>query len=247
MDSVLELTSEALGGAGVVFTFNPARPDVRAERVLRIQGYKDLGRVRPAITQAAVEMAKVAERLAAPGAAWCCVPIRSLRTGVMGLEGGTQLRCEAFDELLAGCTAIAPFVLSVGRPIGEHVIELADRGDLLEAVLLETAGWLAIEDATRQFRSHLREAAAARGQRITTRLGPGYTYRYGKAEVMWALEEQAALFSLFGGAELPVTLHASCAMNPKLSRSGMHGLAPASIPEHPATHSGAPATQEQKS
>jgi hypothetical protein len=28
------------------------------------------------------------------------------------------------------------------------VIEMTDQGDLLDALLLETAGWLAIEDAT---------------------------------------------------------------------------------------------------
>jgi hypothetical protein len=189
-------------------------------------------------------MAMVAEKLAAPEVAWRVVPIRSLGRGVLGLEGGTALRCPAFDELLAGCTQIAPFVLSVGSPIGEQVIELAERGDLLEAVLLETAGWLAIEDATRQFRTHLRETALAGGRRITARLGPGYTYRHGEAEVMWSLEEQVPLFALLDSAELPVTLHPSCAMNPKLSRSGFHGLAPISTPTT-ATRPGAHEEQQQ--
>jgi hypothetical protein len=245
MDGVLALTDKGMRAAGEVATFFPARPDVRAERILRIQGYKDLGRVRPAITRAAGDMACAAQKLAAPRVAWCEVSIRSLEAGVLALEGGTTLCCDAFDELLAGCTKVAPFVLSVGSPIGERVIELADRGDLLEAVLLETAGWLAIEDATRQFRSYLREAAHAGGRRITTRLGPGYTYRHGDAEVMWPLEQQIPLFALFGDAELPVTLHPSCAMNPKLSRSGFHGLAPRSTPTT-VTRPGAPAHEEQQ-
>jgi hypothetical protein len=245
MDGLMAGAGEALRVAIGVESFVPAPPEVRAERILRIQGYKDLGRVRPAITQAAGEMAALASRLAAPRASWRFVPIRSLAVGRLELDGGVTLRCAAFDDLLAGCTAIAPFVLSVGRPIGEQVIELAERGDLLEAVLLETAGWLAIEDATRQFRTHLRAAAAARGLRITSRLGPGYTYRAGEADVMWALEEQAPLFSLLGGTGLPATLHASCAMDPKLSRSGFHGLAPLPTAT-PAPRPGAAAHQEQK-
>jgi hypothetical protein len=230
MDGVLPLTTPAMRPAGGVAYFCPSPPDVRAERILRIQGYKDLARVRPAIVRAAGEMALVAERLSEPRVAWLRVPVQALESGVLSLEGGSRFRCEAFGDLLSGCTEIAPFVLSVGRPIGERVIDLVERGDLMEAVLLETAGWLAIEDATRQFRTHLRELAGRGGLRITTRLGPGYTYRVGEREVMWPLEDQVSLFSLFGDAELPATVHPSCAMNPKLSRSGIHGLAPLSSP-----------------
>jgi len=245
MDGVLPLTEPAMRQAGKVATFLPASPEIRAERILRIQGYKDLIRVRPAIARAASEMAIVAERLAEPRVAWRRVPILSLENGVLSLEGGARFQCVAFDALLFGCTEIAPFVLSVGRRIGEHVIELVDRGDLLEAVLLETAGWLAIEDATRQFRTHLRDLSGRGGHRITTRLGPGYTYRHEGREVMWPLEDQLALFSLFGDAELPASVHPSCAMEPKLSRSGFHGLAPHSSPI-PITRPGAPVHEEQQ-
>jgi hypothetical protein len=44
--------------------------------------------------------------------------------------------------------------------------------------------------------------------------------------VTWPLEEQPALFGLFGNAELPVSLMSSCAMSPKLSRSGLYGIRP---------------------
>jgi len=213
--------------------FDPAPPSVRYERILRIQGYTDLSRVRPAITHAANEMAALASSKSRPRVAYCHVPIRSLDSEGLDVEGG-RFESKAFASRLAGCLEVAPVVLSVGDGIGKEVAALADAGDLLEAVLLETAGWLCIEDATRQFTIHLKEAAAARGCRITSRMGPGYSYRLEAEEVTWPLEAQPVLFGLFGGAKLPVALMSSCAMQPKLSRSGLYGIAPLSLASTPS-------------
>lgn len=213
-------------GEGVA-TFLPRPPSVSAERILRIQGYADLTRVRPVIRQAADAMAASAERLSRPVVAWRRVPVRSLDAqGELALEGGVALHCPAFARLLAGCDAVAPFVLTVGRELCQEVVDLVEKGDLLEGLLLEAAGWLAIEDATRQFKSHLRDACVAAGRRMTSRLGPGYSYKVDGRMCGWGLEEQPALFALLEGGELPVTLLASCAMHPKMSRSGMYGIAP---------------------
>jgi hypothetical protein len=205
--------------------FEPAAPVVRYERILRIQGYTDLDRVRPAITRAARDMATLASSLSRPRAAYRYVPIHSLEGDVLAVEGG-RFHSKAFASRLAGCFEAVPVVLSVGDAIGGQISSLADAGDLLEAVLLETAGWLCIEDATRQFTAQLRDEATARHCRITSRMGPGYSYRLGDEEVTWPLEAQPALFGLFEGAELPVSLMSSCAMQPKLSRSGLYGIAP---------------------
>ena len=220
---------EARAGVSCV-RFAPLPPSVHPERILRIQGYSDLGRVRPVIRRAAGAMAAAAESLSTPGVVFRNVPIRDIDdAGVLWLEGGGRLTCPAFPRHLEGCTEVAPFVLTLGPALPARVIELIDAGDLLEGLLLETAGWLAIEDATRQFKSHLREAMAARGHRITSRMGPGYTYKVGGRQSMWALEEQPALFALLPG-ELPVALAGSCAMHPKMSRSGLYGVAPLQIP-----------------
>jgi hypothetical protein len=212
-----------------VHYFDPAPPVVRYERILRIQGYSDLERVRPAITSAAREMADLASALSRPRAAYTFVPIRRLDADGVELEGAVRLVSRAFAPRLADCFEVTPVVLSVGETLGSQVVDLTNKGDLLEAVLLETAGWLCIEDATRQLTSLLREQALARQCRITSRMGPGYSYRLeDDEEVTWPLETQPALFSLFGAAQLPVSLMSSCAMQPKLSRSGLYGIAPLS-------------------
>lgn len=204
----------------------PLPPVVRFERILRIQGYSDMSRVRPAIVAAAEAAAHAAPRLVTPRVAYRCVPVERLDGDALDLAGGVRLECAAFGKVLAGCTDVVAFALSLGPRLDARVIDLAETGDLLDALLLETAAWLCIEDATRQFRSRLRDDAAQRDQRITSRMGPGYSYRLGDSTCVWRLEDQVNLFALFGQAELPVLLMHSCAMQPKMSRSGIVGIAP---------------------
>lgn len=209
-----------------VLRFRPAAPVVRFERILRIQGYSDFARVRPAILAAAQAMALSAQALCRPGVAYRFLRVESLDEESVLVATGARLHSRAFRPRLSGCGEIVPFVLSCGDEIGARVIDLCDQGDLLEAVLLEAAGWLCIEDATNKFKEMLRQACFERGRRITSRMGPGYSYGKGDKQLDWPLENHAELFGLFGHAPLPATMMASCAMNPKLSRSGLYGIAP---------------------
>jgi hypothetical protein len=212
----------------------PSVGAIRAERILRIQGYTDPGRVRPAIARAAQAMAELACAKSEPVVAYRDVPIVALEQGALELEGGVRMHCLAFERQLQGCSAVCVFVLTLGPAISDEVVRLTDAGDLLEAVLLETAGWLAIEEATRHFKSRVREQALVRGERITSRMGPGYSYKIGSRISAWRLEEQSELFRALGDGALPVRLLSSGAMTPKMSRSGLYGLAPLAIPSRVA-------------
>ena len=224
--------------------FHPRAAVVSGDRILRIQGYSDLTRVRAAIRRAADAMAAIAGPLSAPCVAFRHVRIEANRPQALVVAGGLELHCRIFPRMLAGCTEIVPFALTVGEPLGQRIVELAEAGDLLEAVLLESAGWLCIEDATRQFKIGLREATLRRNRRITSRLGPGYSYKIDGETCDWPLEEQRALFALLGGARLPVSLMSSCAMQPKLSRSGMYGIAP--LADGPADAAGFPIPTQER-
>jgi len=202
--------------------------EVGFERILRIQGYADLTKVRPAIRQAAKAMAELAPRLNQPRVAFERVRITASEADRLTLCGDLTFRCNAFATILRGCTEACAFVLGLGPALDQRVIELSEAGDLLEALLLETAGWLCIEDATRQFKAHLKDEVGAQNMRITSRMGPGYSYRVGGEPCDWSLEEQSLLFSIFAGASLPVTLSSSNAMHPKMSRSGLFGIGPVS-------------------
>ncbi len=233
------LTRAAEFGRAGRFTlarFQPSSPSASSERILRIQGYSDLTRVRPAIRRAAEEVAELAMQLSEPSVAYRHVRIRAMFGETVVLDRGQRLNCAVFPRVLRECEEVVPFVLTVGAPISRRVIELADAGDLLEAVLLETAGWLCIEDATRQFKGYLRGACLEIGSRITSRLGPGYSYKVDGEMCMWGLEEQVRIFRLLGKPDqLPVSLLSSCAMLPKLSRSGMYGVGPSDATGYDST------------
>lgn len=213
--------------AGPFGTFRPSPPTVPVERILRIQGYGDLQRVRPAIRKAAELVGRRAEELAVPQVGYRRVAVRSCRDAALELEGGTVFHCCVFTCFLDGCTHVVPFVLTAGPRLDAEVMALAESGEgLLEALLLETAGWLCIEDATRQFKRYLRDEAARCGYRLSIRMGPGYSYRHRGVDCEWPLQEQKQLFGLFEGVALPVQLLASGAMLPKMSRSGLFGMGP---------------------
>lgn len=239
----MKACAAALQAPAAVERYAPGAPSIAFERILRIQGYSDLTRVRPVIRRAAEQMAALATRLSEPAVAYRHVAVHAINDSLLEVDGGERMHCKAFGRQLHGCTEIVPFVLTVGAAIPRHVIDLVEAGDLLEGLLLETAGWLAIEDATRQFKMRLRADTLARGMRMTSRMGPGYSYKIGGRMHEWPLEEHPALFALFGRAQLPVTLMASCAMSPKMSRSGLYGIAPAAQSTSSARASGRTVTE----
>lgn len=204
--------------------FAVSEVDVRAERILRIQGYTDPARVRPRIRTLALQAAELACELAAGEVGYRRLRVMVLGGGVLELDGRHAFRCEAFDHHLAGCHEVLLFVLSAGAAFDQRIAELMREEQLVEALLLDTGGWLAVESITRQFIDTLRRECAAQGLRLTRRLGPGYSYRVGERDAAWDLAQQHALFAALGDTPLPTRLLDSAAMQPKMSRSGLLGL-----------------------
>lgn len=196
--------------------FHPPKITVPAASVLRIHGYRSPRRVRPALLEMAEAMAQRAAALASPEAIYRRLRIERCAAGVLALEGGPVFRATAFTEILAGCDEVVVVILTLGPAIDAEVGAFTRSKDLLEALFLETAGWVLEEKATRELAAHLSARARDEGHRLTRRLGPGYGD--------WNLAEQKALFSVFTGTSLPVRLLESCAMVPKMSRSGLYGL-----------------------
>jgi hypothetical protein len=207
--------------------FVPALKPVHIERILRIQGYTDLSRVRPAIQRAAEWAAQRISDLARPTVGFKRLGLAGRGGSQIELSDGTVCNGAALVHELADCDEVIVFVQTLGDGPDKAVIELLDDGEgLLEALLLETAGWLALEESIRQFRGHLRTDAMRRGRKLRKRLGPGYTYLLPDGPAMWPLQDQRSLFAVFKDGELPVRLLDSCAMQPKLSRSGLFGEGP---------------------
>jgi hypothetical protein len=211
-------------GQRMIRQYAPKLASLDAAKILRIHGYRDINLVRKDVRGAAERHAEEALKLLKLRFFYQKQPVAGLSNGQLVLGCGTKFECEAFGKILRNSEEVVPFLLSTGKPIDNQIqAYLADFG-VLEALFLETAGWIAIEAATRMFALHLRRETTPDGLVLSTRMGPGYAYNLGNAKVTWDLRDQRKLFSLFDGYPLPVKLLDSCAMYPKLSRSGLFGL-----------------------
>ncbi|MBL10589.1 MAG: hypothetical protein CL402_08785 [Acidiferrobacteraceae bacterium] len=199
--------------------FRPEISGIDPDTILRIHGYKEPDKVKPVIRDTAKTMLTTGMSLFEPVIYYREVQIQSLDGPDLHLNGNAvTFRNPDFDALLSGCSHIVVFLLTLGYAPDKKSTELVSTDDLLEAVFLETACWLGIERATRCFADEVRATAEINNCRITRRLAPGYKD--------WALTDQKHLFALFEGTDMEITLLDGDCMQPKMSRSGIYGIAP---------------------
>lgn len=208
-------------GLGSHGQFFPRDLRIPTDPLLRMQGYRDLSRVRDRVRKIAGEAAAQAESLVTPEAHYRRVRIAERNDTSLRLETGAVFHSNGFAKTLSGCPEVVVFLLTLGPQLDDAVAKMGADDELVTALFLEMAGWLAVEQATKQLGEHLWSRAGAEGLRLSRRLAPGYAD--------WSLEEQKPLFDLFAGVDLPVTLLESSAMMPKKSRSGLYGLCKADL------------------
>jgi len=205
---------------------------VGVDRMLRIQGYTQMDKVRPVVRAIAERNAVRAESLFESSVCYRRIPVVSCNDGTLALCGDTSLHCGAFTRFLSAAREVTVYVTTAGTRVDDELARLHAEQDLLDMLFLETAAWLGLEEITKAFVIHLRARAAKEQLRLTRRMGPGYSYKTDTGMAEWPLEEQPVLFSLFGETTPPVHLLESGAMLPKMSRSGLIGLVP-TVAAHP--------------
>lgn len=213
--------------AGACRSFAPGRALVTADRILRVQGYTPGRRIPAALQNAAESTAEIVARVSAPQARYRRLAAQALdEDGTLRLADGVQFRCKAFNAYLGDCRAVVLFVLTLGPGLDLVERNLCGSGNLMEAVLLESAAWMAIEHATKKLARQVADEMADEGLSPSRRMAPGYEFRIGGRKLLWPLEQQKQLFAALGPDPLPVELLESCAMTPKMSRSGLWGFRP---------------------
>lgn len=220
-------------GAGATFgIFTPRGIAIRSEQMLKIMGYPAGTSIRPAVRCMAERTAELAAAAITPAVHHCRIAIERCDAEGLVLADGTVFRGPIFAKHLADCREAIAFIMTLGSRFDLTQKNLTDSGNLPDAVFLETAGWVAIEEATRLFTQQARKAALFDGLELSRRLAPGYVFRVGDRKVDWPLEEQKPFFGIFEGIKLPVELLESYAMMPKMSRTGFFGLRPCAEPNH---------------
>ncbi|MGH7319123.1 MAG: hypothetical protein ACRELA_05795 [Candidatus Rokuibacteriota bacterium] len=186
---------------------------------LRLCRYRRRETVPAPIWEAARAMAARADALVSVQTLIRLTRVAVARPDSVRLAAGAVFSGRAIGALLGGCPLAVAFVLTLGPRLEAEATALAERRDLLEAFLLETAGWAALETAVRALRLDLVARARSRHWRVTHRLAPGY--------LDWPIEEQRALMGLFGDADGLVRLSEHGVLVPMKSVTGVFGLAPA--------------------
>jgi hypothetical protein len=197
----------------------PWRPDrlvIDPWTVMRLARYKRRDAAPAAVWEATRAMAARAGELAAPAAWLRLVRVAAVTDTRVVLRKGPAFSGHAVARHLAGAREALLFVLTLGPALEAEVIALGERQELLEAYLLDLAGWAGLEAAVRALRQDV--MAALPGARVSHRLGPGHRD--------WPLEEQAALLSLFPDEHAPVRLSEHGVLVPFKSISGIFGVRP---------------------
>lgn len=196
------------------------QPKVDPDLILRLQKYKKLEAVPAPVRQAARAMAALAESLVEPEGRLWRAPVRRIEPeGTVLVGDGVEFQSRALARLLRDATEVIAVLLTIGPRLETRAREMMAEEEFLEALLLDTAGWVAIDALAKTLRRDLSADATAQRFRLTHRMAPGYAD--------WGLEQQRVLFSPFGQEALPVRLTEACVMLPQKSISGIYGLIPA--------------------
>lgn len=191
-------------------------PDV----ILRLQKYRRLEAVSPVLKETAGKMASLAESLVSPSGWMRKAPVNTVSPdGLVRVADGIEFHSQGLARLLQEATEAVLIVLTIGPELERRARDMVADEQLVEGLLLDTAGWVAIDALTRELRQRLGADARGRGFRLTGRMAPGFDD--------WALEQQRILFGAFVEGNLSVHLTETCVMLPSKSISGVYGFIPA--------------------
>ncbi len=207
-------------------TVSLAKSKPKLDSVLRIHGYKEGAKVRPAVVKAAETAIQALTDVVQPTVSYRIVAVDCLDEDKIVLENGVSMKSQIFQRYMNNSKEAVIFALTAGKAVDDQTIQWMDEELLVEALFLESAAWLSVENATKQFVITTRRWAHKQQLRITRRLGPGYSYPIDGHQIQWDLFDQKKLFTVFDDTQIPISLLESAAMLPKMSRSGMYGLLP---------------------
>lgn len=199
------------------------RPPVDPDRILRLQKYRNPERVTPVVRETARKMAALAESLVEPRGWMRRVPVSAVGPdGSVRMADGFEFQSRSLVRLLRGAAEAVLLVLTIGAALEQRADVMVRQEHLVEGLLLDTAGWVAIDGLLHYTRQRLGADARRRGFRLTGRMAPGFGD--------WALDQQRILFAALGEGDLSVRLTETCVMLPRKSVSGVYGLVPHARP-----------------
>ena len=145
-----------------VVAWRPERLAIDPWTVLRLARYRRRDDAPAPVWDATRAMAALAGELAAPAAGLRLVRVAAVVSTQVCLAEGPCFSGHAVARHLSGARRAVAFVLTLGPALEAEIVALGERQELLEAYLLDLAGWASIEAAVRVLRRDLVAALPAR-------------------------------------------------------------------------------------
>jgi cobalamin-dependent methionine synthase I len=134
-----------------------------------------------------------------------------LRIGTRELNLGGQV-----SNYIKEAKQIALFVCTASERFTTLSNELNEKGDVMEAYIVDAIGSLTVENTMDRIQEQLRISMNKSGWEISNRYSPGYCN--------WPLSDQKNLFEIIGNNSTEITINDSCLMTPRKSISGIIGI-----------------------
>jgi len=137
-------------------------------------------------------------------------------TGMLNIGPRTFAIGKIIGSQLSGLEAVAVFVCTAGSEISALAKDLAAKGDLIPAYVLDSIASETVERAMDRIQEKLAASVLAYGRKTTRRFSPGYCG--------WPVSAQHDLFSLLPENFCGVSLTGQALMLPLKSVSGIIGI-----------------------
>jgi len=200
------------------------------QEVRRLVGYKG---ERACVEEVLAQEIEEGYRLIEPKAIYTQAKVKESSGGSLVLEEGIRLCIGSGISSWEDADYLGVAVCTIGSALEDRASELFDQGEYPTALILDSAGSVAVESVADYVNFHICQRASRLGIRVGPRLSPGY----GK----WELAEQRVLFSLLPGEKIGVSLNENCMMVPRKSISFCIGMGQGLVSEraiNPCRHCG---------
>ena len=184
--------------------------------MLRLQGYRKDKPLRQAVKDILVREIQESYRLVEPVSLYTEVKVEALDRGIITLAGGLVLKVEEAARDWRGAERLGIALCTIGPALEERAEQLFAQQEFAPALMLDSAGSIAVESLADQMNYVFCHKAHLRGSNTGPRQSPGYG--------RWGLTDQRVLFSLLPGEKIGIRLNEQCMMIPRKSISFCLGI-----------------------
>jgi hypothetical protein len=193
------------------------RIDIQIDReeVLRYLGYRAGHKAEPRISSLVDRHTRSAYPLIEPQYSYVIRDVEHVEWDRVFIED-VVFESRIIAQLMQRCQKAAIFAVTIGGLLERKARRLAEKGQILEAAIVDAVGSEAAEAAAAAVQNRVRDIADAWGLGISNRFSPGYCD--------WDISQQEMVFRALNGRSTGVTLTKNCLMVPRKSVSGVIGM-----------------------